>query len=62
MVLFDLLEGCISVDVDNNYCVFILCIGICCSDGQFDIVWEVLEFVKLDFYFFIFGFFGFWLR
>lgn len=61
-VSFDSPEGRISVDADNNHCALTPRIGICRSDGQFDIAWEASEPVKPDPYLSTFGFSGFWLR
>ena len=55
-------EGPITVDPENNHCSLTPRIGICRSDGQFDIVWEAMEPVRPDPYFSTFGFSEFWLR
>lgn len=55
-------EGPITVDPENNHCSLTPRIGICRSDGQFDIVWEAKEPVRPDPYFSTFGFTEFWLR
>lgn len=55
-------EGLITVDPENNHCSLTPRIGICRSDGQFDIVWEAKEPVRPDPYFSTFGFSEFWLR
>ena len=61
-VSFDSPEGRITVDAENNHCALIPRIGICRSDGQFDIAWEASEPVKPDPYLSTFGFSKFWLR
>lgn len=61
-VSFDSPEGRISVDAENNHCALTPRIGICRSDGQFDIAWEASEPVKPDPYLSTFGFSDFWLR
>lgn len=61
-VSFDSPEGRVTVDAENNHCVLTPRIGICRSDGQFDIAWEASEPVKPDPYLSTFGFSEFWLR
>ncbi|WP_047469758.1 transporter substrate-binding domain-containing protein [Delftia sp. ZNC0008] len=61
-VRFEAPEGPITVDPENNHCSLTPRIGICRSDGQFDIVWEAREPVRPDPYFSTFGFSEFWLR
>ncbi|OBY83146.1 amino acid/amide ABC transporter substrate-binding protein (HAAT family) [Delftia sp. 60] len=61
-VRFEAPEGPITVDPENNHCSLTPRIGICRSDGQFDIVWEAMEPVRPDPYFSTFGFSEFWLR
>lgn len=61
-VRFEAPEGPITVDPENNHCSLTPRIGICRSDGQFDIVWEAKEPVRPDPYFSTFGFSEFWLR
>ena len=58
---FDSPEGRVRVDEDNNHCYLTPRIGVCRSDGQFDIVWEAKEPVRPDPYLSTFGFSGFWL-
>ncbi|NVZ99097.1 transporter substrate-binding domain-containing protein [Pseudomonas gingeri] len=55
-------EGPIAIDAENNHCVLTPRIGICRSDGQFDVVWEGSGPVKPDPYLSTFGFSEFWLR
>jgi len=55
-VSFDSPEGRVTVDAENNHCVLTPRIGVCRSDGQFDIVWESSEPVKPDPYLSTFGF------
>jgi branched-chain amino acid transport system substrate-binding protein len=59
---FDSPEGPVSIDADNNHCTLTPRIGICRSDGQFDVIWESPEPVKPDPYLSTFGFSDFWLR
>lgn len=59
---FDSPEGRVSVDAENNHCYLTPRIGVCRSDGQFDIVWEANEPVRPDPYLSTFGFSEFWLR
>lgn len=61
-VQFDSPEGLISVDPENNHCALTPRIGVCRSDGAFDIVWEGAGPVKPDPYLTTFGFTEFWLR
>jgi len=61
-VSFDSPEGHVTIDAENNHCVLTPRIGVCRSDGQFDIVWEASEPVKPDPYLSTFGFSEFWLR
>lgn len=61
-VKFESPEGPITVDAENNHCVLTPRIGVCRSDGQFDVVWESSEPVKPDPYLSTFGFSEFWLR
>ena len=61
-VRLDAPEGRISVDAENNHCYLTPRIGVCRSDGQFDIVWEANEPVRPDPYLSTFGFSEFWLR
>ena len=60
-VRFDSPEGQISVDAENNHCSLTPRIGVCRSDGQFDVVWEAAAPVKPDPYLSTFGFSDFWL-
>ena len=55
-------EGLITVDGENNHCSLTPRIGVCRSDGQFDIVWEGSAPIKPDPYLSTFGFSEFWLR
>lgn len=55
-------EGPIAIDAENNHCALTPRIGVCRSDGQFDVVWESSEPVKPDPYLSTFGFSEFWLR
>lgn len=55
-------EGPIAIDAENNHCALTPRIGICRSDGQFDVVWEGSGPVKPDPYLSTFGFSEFWLR
>jgi branched-chain amino acid transport system substrate-binding protein len=59
---FDSPEGLVTVDAENNHCSLTPRIGVCRSDGQFDVVWEGSEPVKPDPYLSTFGFSEFWLR
>lgn len=59
---FDSPEGPIMMDAENNHCFLTPRIGVCRSDGQFDVVWESSEPVKPDPYLSTFGFSEFWLR
>lgn len=59
---FDSPEGRVSVDAENNHCYLTPRIGVCRSDGQFDVVWEANEPVRPDPYLSTFGFSEFWLR
>jgi ABC-type branched-subunit amino acid transport system substrate-binding protein len=61
-VSFDSPEGPITVDADNNHCSLTPRIGVCRSDGQFEVVWESSEPVKPDPYLLSFGFSEFWLK
>jgi ABC-type branched-subunit amino acid transport system substrate-binding protein len=61
-VWFDSLEGRVTVDAENNHCVLTPRIGVCRSDGQFDIVWESSAPIKPDPYLSTFGFVEFDLR
>jgi branched-chain amino acid transport system substrate-binding protein len=61
-VSFDSPEGLITVDAENNHCALTPRIGVCRSDGQFDVVWEGSGPVKPDPYLSTFGFSEFWLR
>lgn len=61
-VQFDSPEGMISVDAENNHCALTPRIGVCRSDGEFDVVWEGTTPVKPDPYLTTFGFTEFWLR
>ncbi|MES2946129.1 MAG: transporter substrate-binding domain-containing protein [Pseudomonadota bacterium] len=61
-VQFDSPEGVISVDAENNHCSLTPRIGVCRSDGEFDVVWEGTMPVKPDPYLTTFGFTEFWLR
>jgi ABC-type branched-subunit amino acid transport system substrate-binding protein len=61
-VKFESPEGPITVDAENNHCVLTPRIGVCRSDGQFEVVWESSEPVKPDPYLSTFGFSEFWLR
>lgn len=60
-VRFDSPEGPLSIDPDNNHTLLTPRIGVCRSDGQFDIVWESAAPVKPDPYLSTFGFSEFWL-
>lgn len=60
-VTFDSPEGMLSIDAENNHCALTPRIGVCRSDGQFDIVWEGKEPIKPDPYLSTFGFSEFWL-
>lgn len=60
-VTFDSPEGLLSIDADNNHCALTPRIGVCRSDGQFDIVWEGKEPIKADPYLSTLGFSEFWL-
>jgi branched-chain amino acid transport system substrate-binding protein len=60
-VTFDSPEGILSIDAENNHCSLTPRIGVCRSDGQFDIVWEGKEPIKPDPYLSTFGFSEFWL-
>ncbi|SDB40201.1 transporter substrate-binding domain-containing protein [Pseudomonas sp. NFACC13-1] len=55
-------EGPIAIDAENNHCALTPRIGMCRSDGQFDVVWEGSGPVKPDPYLSTFGFSEFWLR
>ena len=61
-VQFDSPEGMISVDPENNHCALTPRIGVCKSDGEFDVVWESAAPVKPEPYLTTFGFTEFWLR
>jgi ABC-type branched-subunit amino acid transport system substrate-binding protein len=61
-VQFDSPEGPITVDPENNHCTLTPRIGVCRSDGAFDVVWEGAAPVKPDPYLATFGFTEFWLR
>lgn len=61
-VSFDSPEGPIAIDAENNHCALTPRIGVCRSDGQFDVVWEGSGPVKSDPYLSTFGFSEFWLR
>lgn len=61
-ISFDSPEGVITVDADNNHCSLTPRIGVCRTDGQFDIVWQASAPVKPDPYLSTFGFSEFWLR
>lgn len=61
-VRFQAPEGLITVDPENNHCSLTPRIGICRSDGQFDIAWEAEGPVRPDPYLSTFGFSEFWLR
>lgn len=61
-IKFDSPEGPITVDADNNHCSLTPRIGVCRSDGQFEVVWESSEPVKPDPYLLSFGFSEFWLK
>lgn len=60
-VKFESPEGPIAIDAENNHCALTPRIGICRSDGQFDVVWEGSGPVKPDPYLSTFGFSEFWL-
>lgn len=60
-VKFESPEGPISIDAENNHCSLTPRIGVCRSDGQFDVVWEATAPVKPDPYLSTFGFSEFWL-
>lgn len=60
-VSFNSPEGLLSIDAENNHCALTPRIGICKSDGQFNIVWEGKEPIKADPYLSTFGFSEFWL-
>jgi branched-chain amino acid transport system substrate-binding protein len=60
-VTFNSPEGLLSIDAENNHCALTPRIGVCRSDGQFDIVWEGKEPIKADPYLSTFGFSEFWL-
>jgi branched-chain amino acid transport system substrate-binding protein len=60
-VSFNSPEGMLSIDAENNHCALTPRIGVCRSDGQFDIVWEGKEPIKADPYLSTFGFSEFWL-
>lgn len=60
-ISFDSPEGRLSIDSENNHCVLTPRIGVCRSDGQFDVVWEGKEPIKPDPYLSTFGFSEFWL-
>ena len=60
-VQFDSPEGVITVDAENNHCALTPRIGVCRSDGEFDIAWEAAGPVKPDPYLTTFGFTEFWL-
>lgn len=51
-----------TVDSENNHCYLTPRIGVCRSDGQFDVVWEAPGPVKPDPYLSTYGFSEFWLR
>jgi ABC-type branched-subunit amino acid transport system substrate-binding protein len=55
-------EGLVTIDAENNHCALTPRIGVCRSDGQFEVVWESSEPVKPDPYLSTFGFSEFWLR
>ncbi|MBS3805254.1 MAG: transporter substrate-binding domain-containing protein [Oleiphilaceae bacterium] len=55
-------EGLITVDGENNHCSLTPRIGICRSNGHFDVLWESSSPVKPDPYLSTFGFSEFWLR
>lgn len=61
-VEFESPEGRVALDADNNHCCLTPRIGVCRSDGQFDIVWEAKEPIRPDPYLSTFGFSEFWLR
>ena len=60
-VRFESPEGLVSIDAENNHCSLTPRIGVCRSDGQFDVVWEAAAPVKPDPYLSTFGFSEFWL-
>ena len=60
-VKFESPEGLVSIDAENNHCSLTPRIGVCRSDGQFDVVWEAEAPVKPDPYLSTFGFSEFWL-
>lgn len=60
-VRFDSPEGPLCIDAENNHCLLTPRIGVCRSDGQFDLLWEGAEPVKPDPYLSTFGFSDFWL-
>lgn len=60
-VTFDSPEGILSIDAENNHCSLTPRIGVCRSDGQFEIVWEGKGPIKPDPYLSTFGFSEFWL-
>lgn len=59
---FEAPEGIMAIDAENNHCALTPRIGVCRSDGQFDVVWESSAPVKPDPYLSTFGFSEFWLR
>jgi ABC-type branched-subunit amino acid transport system substrate-binding protein len=61
-VSFESPEGLITVDPENNHCALTPRIGVCRSDGRFDVVWESSEPVRPDPYLSTFGFADFWLK
>jgi urea transport system substrate-binding protein len=60
-VTFDSPEGLLSIDPENNHCALTPRIGVCRSDGQFEVVWEGTGPIKPDPYLSTFGFSEFWL-
>jgi branched-chain amino acid transport system substrate-binding protein len=60
-VSFESPEGTLRVDQDNNHTVLTPRIGVCRSDGAFDIVWEAKGSVKPDPYLANYGLVDFWL-
>ena len=60
-VTFDSPEGLLSIDAENNHCSLTPRIGVCRSDGQFEVVWEGKGPIKPDPYLSTFGFSEFWL-
>lgn len=60
-VRFESPEGPLSIDAENNHTFLTPRIGVCRSDGQFDIVWEGKEPIKADPYLSTLGFSEFWL-